>query len=51
MSDANQLMRGNMMKYESRIKHLDELIVRADKAVGNGPEHVEIRVSLANLIQ
>lgn len=51
MTDANQLMRGNMMEYKSHMKHFDGLIMRADKALGKGPEHVEIRVSLANLIQ
>lgn len=51
MTDANQLMRENMMEYESRMKHFDELIVRADKAVGKGPEHVEVRGGLANLKQ
>ena len=51
MTDANQLMRENMMEYESRMKHFDELIVRADKAVGKGSEHVEVRGSLANLKQ
>lgn len=51
MTDANQLMRENMIEYESRMKHFDELIVRADKAVGKGPEHVEVRGSLANLKQ
>jgi len=39
------------MEYESRMKHFDELIVRADKAVGKGPEHEEVRGSLANLKQ
>lgn len=51
MTDANQLMRENMMEYESRMKHFDELIVRADKAVGKVPEHVEVWGSLANLKQ
>ena len=51
MTNANQLMRENIMEYESRIKHFDELIVRADKAVGKGPEHVEARDSLASLKQ
>ena len=49
MTDANQLMREKVMEYESRIKHFDELIVRADKAVGQGPEHAETRDSLASL--
>ena len=51
MTDANQLMRENIMEYESRMKHFDELIVRADKAVGKDPEHEEVRGRLANLKQ
>lgn len=51
MTDANHLMRENIMEYESRIKHFDELIARADKGVGEGPEHAETRDSLASLKQ
>ena len=51
MADANQLMRENMMEYESRMKHFDELIVRADKAVGKGSEHLEVWGGLAKLKQ
>jgi hypothetical protein len=51
MTDTNHLMRENIMEYESCIKHFDELIVRAEKAIGKGPEHVEARDSLANLKQ
>jgi len=51
MTDANQLMRENMMEYESRMKHFDDLIVRAYKAVGKGPEHLEVSGSSANLKQ
>lgn len=51
MTDANQLMRENILEYESRIKHFDELIVRADKSVGKGPEHAEVRDDLASLKQ
>jgi hypothetical protein len=51
MTDTNQLMRANIMEYESRIKRFDELIVRADKAVGKGPEHAEVRDNLASLKQ
>ena len=51
MTDANHLMRENIVEYESRIKHFDELIVRADKAVGKSPEHVQARDSLASLKQ
>ena len=49
MTDINQLMRQNILEYETRIKHLDELIVRAHKAISNGPEHDEYRDSLAKL--
>jgi len=51
MTDTNHLMRQNIMEYESRIKHFDELIARADKGVGEGPEHAETRDSLASLKQ
>ncbi|MGA8865013.1 MAG: hypothetical protein WBM09_09100 [Gallionella sp.] len=49
MTDINQLMRQNVLEYESRIKHLDELIARAHKAIRTGPEHDEFRDSLAKL--
>lgn len=51
MTGTNQLMRKNIMEYESRMKHFEELLVRADKSVGKGPEHVEARDDLANLKQ
>jgi hypothetical protein len=51
MTDENQLMRQNILEYESRIKHFDELIARADSVVGKGPEHAETRDSLASLKQ
>jgi len=51
MTDLNHLMQRNIMEHESRLKHFDELIERAHKAVGNGPEHAEIRDNLASLKQ
>jgi len=51
MAGANHLMRQNIMEYESRIKHFDELVARADKGVGTDPEHAEAADSLANLKQ
>jgi len=51
MTDANHLMRKNIMEYETRIKHFDELIARAEKGVGTGPEHAEAADSLASLKQ
>ena len=51
MTDTSHLMQKNIMEYEARIKHFDELISRADKAVGKGPEHAETRDSLASLKQ
>jgi hypothetical protein len=49
MTDQNHLMQRNIMEYETRIKHFDELIERVDKGVGKGPEHAEVRDTLANL--
>jgi len=51
MTDITQLMRRNITEYESRMKHIDELIARARKGIGNGPEHREYRDSLENLKQ
>lgn len=51
MTDTNNLMRQNIMEYESRIKHFDELIARAEKGAGKGREHAEIRDGLASLKQ
>lgn len=51
MTDLNHLMQQNIMEYESRIKHFDELIERVHKGVGKGSEHAEIRDTLARLKQ
>src|SRR5450759_2112 len=51
MTDLNHLMQRNIMEYESRLKHFDELIERVHKGVGKGPEHAEIRDTLVSLEQ
>ncbi|MGA9665666.1 MAG: hypothetical protein WBQ69_04350 [Gallionella sp.] len=49
MTDLNNLMQRNIMEYETRLKHLDELIERVHKGVGGGPDHGEIRDTLSRL--
>lgn len=51
MTDINHMMQQNVIEYESRLKHFDNLIERAHKGVGKNPEHAEIRDSLERLKQ
>ena len=51
MTDQNHLAQRNIVEYDSRIKHFDELIERADQRVADGPEHAQIIGDLARLKQ
>lgn len=49
MSNIENLMQQNILEHESRLKHFDELVERATNKIGKGPEHAELRNSLAQL--
>lgn len=51
MSGLNRLMQKNIIGYESRIKHFDELMERAHNRVGKDPGHAEVRDTLVSLKQ
>jgi len=49
MTDLTQMVEQNILAYESRQKHTDELLARARAQVGEGPEHAEARADLDRL--
>jgi hypothetical protein len=46
MTDITQMVEQHILAYESRQKHMDELLARARAQVGDGPEHAEARADL-----
>lgn len=49
MTDLNHMVEQHIMKYESSLKHIDELLERARKGVGEVPEHLEVSTALDDL--
>ena len=50
MKDIGQLAEQHILEYESRQKHVDELLVRA-RTASEAPEHADIRDRLQQLEQ
>jgi DNA repair exonuclease SbcCD ATPase subunit len=51
MTTMNQLVEQHITKYESHLKHIDELLERAHEGVAEGPEYEETRAELEGLQQ
>jgi hypothetical protein len=51
MTDITQMVEQHILAYESRQKHMEELLVRARAQVGDGPEHAEARGHLDRITQ
>lgn len=51
MTDQNHLAQRDIMEYESRIRHFDELIERGHQGVADGPGHAQIIGDPARLKQ
>lgn len=51
MTDINHLKQRNVLEYETRLKHFDELIERAHQGAGKVPKDAEIKNSLESLKQ
>jgi len=49
MADINHMVEQHIMKYESHLKHMDELLERARKGAGEVPEHAEVSEALKEL--
>ncbi len=49
MNDAATMREQHILRYESRQKHLDELLARARERTGGGPEHADVRVHLEDI--
>ncbi len=51
MTNIEHLIQQNILEHESRLKHIDELIARAQTKIGKSPEHAETKDSLASMTQ
>ena len=49
MTDITSMRARHIQRYASRQKHLDELLARARKRTGEGPEHADVRDHLEDL--
>jgi hypothetical protein len=49
MNNVTELTDQNILKYESLQKHTAELLARAQKHIGSGPEHDDVRVETERL--
>ena len=49
MTDTASMREQHILRYESRQKHLDELLARARERTGEGTEHADVRVHLEDL--
>ena len=49
MTKINHLVEQHITRYESHLKHIDELLERAHEGVTEGPEHEETRAELEGL--
>jgi len=51
MKNVGHLAEQHILEYESRQKHVDELLTRARETASDAPEHADIRVQLKELEQ
>jgi predicted nuclease with TOPRIM domain len=51
MTDITQMVEQHILAYESRQKHMEELLARARAHVGEGAEHAEARAHLERITQ
>ena len=51
MNDIASMRERHILRYESRQKHLDELLARAREHTGEGPEHADVRAHLDQLTE
>lgn len=51
MTNVYELMDQNILEYESRQKHAQELLASARQLVGHGPEHDDARMQIERLAQ
>jgi len=49
MTGFNQLVENHIDEYQSRLKHIDQLLERASKAVAKSHAHADIHAEIANL--
>lgn len=49
MTHKEQLVDQKVREYESRLKHLDELLERAKKGITDAPEHEEVKLKAEEL--
>ncbi len=49
MTDTVPTREQHILRFESRQRHLDELLARARERTGEGPEHADVRVHLEDL--
>tara|TARA_R110002167_G_C12481527_1_gene634652 strand:+ start:121 stop:423 length:303 start_codon:yes stop_codon:yes gene_type:complete len=49
MTKINHLVEQNIERYESHLKHIDELFEQASKGKNASPEHADIHAQIANL--
>ena len=51
MTNIDELIDQNILEYESRQKHAQELLARARELVGQGPEYDDARTQIGRLAQ
>jgi hypothetical protein len=49
MTDKNHMVEQHIMRYESHLKHMDELLERARKSINEAPEHAEFSKAFEEL--
>lgn len=49
MTDYNQLVEQHIDQYESKLKHIDELLERARKGIADAHEHADIHAQIASV--
>jgi hypothetical protein len=49
MSDLNHRIEQSILEYQSRMKHLDEMLARAESGIGTAPEHEKEKLTLGEL--
>ena len=51
MTEYRKLAEQHIVEYQSRLKHIDELMERARKGAGEAPEEPEVSRQLADLME
>jgi hypothetical protein len=49
MTNYSEMVEQHILQYESRQKHIEELLARAREHVGAGPEHADTRSQIEQL--